>query len=91
MALIHDIKYDELKKIFINGKVKKWDLDENALGAFAFLKPHQFSQIFHDLRAKEGRLFFAGEHTDSPHAWIDTAIKSGVRAAKEVVEVAGCF
>ena len=28
---------------------------------------------------------FAGEHTMSPHAWIDTAMKSGVRAAVEVV------
>ena len=32
----------------------------------------------------EGRLFFAGEHADYPHAWMDSSIKSGIRAAAEV-------
>jgi len=27
---------------------------------------------------------FAGEHTEFPHAWMDTAIKSGIRAAAEI-------
>jgi monoamine oxidase len=35
------------------------------------------------LRKNEGRVFFGGEHTMSPHAWIDTAMKSGVRVALE--------
>ncbi len=33
-----------------------------------------------------GRLFFAGEHTDVPHGWMDTSLRSGVRAAREVHE-----
>ena len=41
----------------------------------------QFTQIDDDLRKNEGRLFFGGEHTMSPHGWIDTAMKSGVRVA----------
>ena len=31
------------------------------------------------LSLPEGRLHFAGEHTETPHAWIDTAIHTGVR------------
>ncbi len=31
-----------------------------------------------------GPVVFAGEHTDFPHGWIDTAVRSGVRAAVEV-------
>ena len=46
----------------------------------------QFSQIDDDLRASDGKIYFCGEHTNAPHAWIDTAIKSGVRAAKELVD-----
>ena len=111
LAIIHKKSNDEIKRLFMNGIVKKWDLDENALGAFTLFGPHQvrktyacyldrlvkiislflqYSQIDDDLRAIEGKLFFAGEHTMSPHAWIDTAMKSGVRAAKEVSDAAGC-
>ena len=45
--------------------------------------PIQYTQIDDDLRKTEGRLHFGGEHTMSPHAWIDTAMKSGVRVALE--------
>ena len=31
------------------------------------------------LALPEGRLHFAGEHTETPHGWIDTAIHTGVR------------
>ena len=44
----------------------------------------QYSQLQDHLAKREGRLFFAGEHTDFPHAWMDTAIKSGARAASEL-------
>ncbi len=29
-------------------------------------------------------MLFAGEHTEFPHAWMDGAIRSGVRAAAEL-------
>lgn len=44
----------------------------------------QFSRYQDDLAKPEGRLFFAGEHTDFPHAWMDAAIKSAIRAAAEI-------
>ncbi len=37
-----------------------------------------------DLCKREGPIAFAGEHTEMVHAWMDTAIKSGVRAAAEI-------
>ena len=41
--------------------------------------------MYHDLLGKrENDIYFAGEHTELTHAWIDTAAKSGIRAAAEV-------
>ena len=37
-----------------------------------------------ELSRQENGVYFAGEHTEAPHGWIDTAIKSGVRAAAEI-------
>ena len=35
---------------------------------------------------REDRVLFAGEHTHYPHAWLDTAIKTALRAAAELHE-----
>jgi monoamine oxidase len=37
----------------------------------------------------EGRLRFAGEHPSAWHGWMQGALESGYRAAREVNEVAG--
>ncbi|MHC4903430.1 MAG: FAD-dependent oxidoreductase [Planctomycetota bacterium] len=34
----------------------------------------------------EGRIHFAGEHTSAWHGWMQGALASGVRAAREVHE-----
>ena len=39
----------------------------------------QSSEYLEMLSLPEGRLHFAGEHTEIPHAWIDTSIHTGVR------------
>ena len=36
--------------------------------------------------APEGRIHFAGEHTSLYHAWIQGALESGIRAAREIHE-----
>lgn len=64
--------------------VKKWDQDPFSLGGVALLTPYQPLEYSHELSRSEGRLHFAGEHTTLPHAWIDTAMKSAVRAAADI-------
>ncbi|XP_062239420.1 L-amino-acid oxidase-like isoform X2 [Platichthys flesus] len=61
--------------------VKKWSLDPYSLGAFALFTPYQHVEHAKELFKSEGRLHFAGEHTSFPHAWIETAMKTGIRAA----------
>ena len=46
--------------------------------------PAQFTRTQDELSKRVGPLLFAGEHTEFPHAWMDGAIRSGVRAAAEL-------
>nr|BAI66016.1 L-amino acid oxidase [Platichthys stellatus] len=64
--------------------VKKWSLDPYSLGAFALFTPYQHLEYSKELFKSEGRLHFAGEHTGFPHAWIETAMKTGIRAATSI-------
>lgn len=64
--------------------VKKWSVDPYSLGAFALFTPYQHLEYSKELFRSEGRVHFAGEHTAFPHAWIETSMKSAIRAAKNI-------
>ncbi|XP_035240734.1 L-amino-acid oxidase isoform X1 [Anguilla anguilla] len=73
-----------IRRLYNGGVVKKWGLDPYSLGAFAIYTPFQHTSYANDLFKKEHRIHFAGEHTATPHGWIETAIKSAIRAAKNI-------
>uniref|UniRef100_A0A8C3HNR9 Amine oxidase n=1 Tax=Chrysemys picta bellii TaxID=8478 RepID=A0A8C3HNR9_CHRPI len=64
--------------------IKKWSLDRYSMGAYVSFTPYQFVNYFKALFQNEGRIHFAGELTAQPHAWIETAMKSAVRAARNI-------
>nr|CAC00499.1 endoplasmic reticulum lumenal L-amino acid oxidase [Scomber japonicus] len=68
--------------------VKKWSADPYSLGAFALFTPYQHLEYAQELFSSEGRVHFAGEHTAFPHAWIETSMKSAIRAATNINKVA---
>lgn len=68
--------------------VKKWSLDPYSLGAFALFTPYQHLEYAKELFRSEDRVHFAGEHTAFPHAWIETSMKSAIRAAININNVA---
>ncbi|XP_041507042.1 L-amino-acid oxidase-like [Microtus oregoni] len=85
LAAVHHIPKEELKHMCPKATVKHWgSLDPLTIGAFAEFTPYQFVDYLKQLSQPEGRIHFAGEHTSLPHGWIDTAIKSGLRAAKDI-------
>lgn len=65
-----------------------WHDDEFAGGAFALFDPGQQTLLYDHIRSREGRIFFAGEHTSLAHAWIQGAVESGIRAALEIFQSA---
>ncbi|XP_077467980.1 L-amino-acid oxidase-like isoform X2 [Stigmatopora argus] len=74
---------EDIRSSFTGGLVKKWGLDAYSLGAFAIFTPYQ-GLYAKELFQNEGRVHFAGEHTALPHGWIETSIKSALRAAKNI-------
>ncbi|KAM5236228.1 L-amino-acid oxidase [Ctenodactylus gundi] len=70
------------------GIVKRWAEDPHSQGGFV-VQPPILRQTEEDWQAYNwaapyGRIYFAGEHTAYPHGWVETAIKSGLRAALKI-------
>ncbi|CAK6972482.1 L-amino-acid oxidase [Scomber scombrus] len=74
---------EKIRSQHTGGMVKKWGLDPYSLGAFALFTPYQ-ANYARELFQSEGRVHFAGEHTAIPHGWIETAMKSAIRAARNI-------
>lgn len=84
LAAVHHISRDKLGKMCSSMVVKHWSQDPLTIGAFSDLTPYQFEEYSKQLFQPEGHIHFAGEHTDTPHGWVDTAIKSGIRVAMNI-------
>lgn len=71
----------------LEGAVTKiWDTDPWAGGAYALPSVGQVTTLCADIAHPEGRVHFAGEHTSSLTGWMQGALESGLRAAREINE-----
>src|SRR5919106_1898672 len=68
------------------GTSHAWYSDRWARGAFALFAPEQQSRLHEAILQAEGRIYFAGEHCSLYHAWIQGALESGIRVAREIHE-----
>lgn len=84
LSEIHNVSKSYLRSVCNRHVVQKWALDKFSMGAFAQPTPYQFTQLFEALKQNEGRVYFAGEYTTHPHAWIDSAMKTAIRAASGI-------
>jgi monoamine oxidase len=62
-----------------------WDAEPWARGAYAWFRPGQLTALMPALTAFEACVHFAGEHTSSASGWMQGALESGLRAAREVL------
>jgi monoamine oxidase len=76
-----------IREEFEVGASHAWYGDRWARGAFAMFAPEQQSALHGAIVKPEGRVYFAGEHCSLYHAWIQGAIESGIRAAREIHEL----
>ncbi|XP_063293155.1 L-amino-acid oxidase [Pelobates fuscus] len=91
LSTIHQRTKEDIRSICPKALIKKWSLDPYSMGAFSYLTPYQFGDMYETLSMPEGNIFFAGEYTSFPHGWIDTAIKSGLKAARDINRDANMF
>ncbi|XP_058025072.1 L-amino-acid oxidase-like [Ahaetulla prasina] len=78
---IHQVSKNYLKSVCGKYVVQKWTLDQYSMGAFSTYTPYQITHYSHILAQNEGRIHFAGEYTAHPRGWIETSMKSAIRAA----------
>ncbi|XP_012415560.1 L-amino-acid oxidase-like [Trichechus manatus latirostris] len=86
LAVVHNLPKEEIQALCPYSTVKHWIQDPYSMGGFVSFTPYQYVDYGWELSRPEGRVYFAGEHTDLPHGWIDTAIKSGIRVAQNIHE-----
>uniref|UniRef100_A0A8C4Y9W8 Amine oxidase n=1 Tax=Gopherus evgoodei TaxID=1825980 RepID=A0A8C4Y9W8_9SAUR len=84
LAEIHRVPKNYIQKICNKHVIKKWGLDKYTMGGYVSFTPYQFVDYSKALFQNEGRVHFSGEHTAQPHAWIETSMKSAVRAARNI-------
>jgi monoamine oxidase len=82
MEKIHPGLLDNLEGSF----TKVWPADPWAGGAGSHPAPGQLTTLCAGLEQPEGRVHFAGEHLSAWPYWMQGALQSGLRAAKEVQE-----
>jgi len=82
MDKVHPGLFDNLEGHFS----KVWAADPWAGGAAAIPSPRQMSTLCEGIEKPEGRVHFAGEHTSNWTGWMQGALESGLRAAKEVAD-----
>jgi len=72
---------------FEGGGSKCWDQDPFARGAYTWFKPGEMTGMMSDIATPEGRIHFAGEHASSSPGWMQGALESGNRVAREINEL----
>jgi monoamine oxidase len=74
-----------MRRTYEDGLSQVWHEDPFAGGAFVVLQPRQ-EALHRDVVSVEGRIHIAGEHASRIHGWIEGAVESGLRAAREIQE-----
>jgi monoamine oxidase len=61
-----------------------WDEDPWARGGYPWFRPGEMGRLLPYVTAPEGRIHFAGDHASARPGWMEGALESGLRAAREV-------
>ncbi len=75
-----------IRKHYEGGSSVCWDDEPFSRGAYAWFRPGEMTDLMPHVATPEGRIHFSGDHTSPFPGWMDGALRSGYRAAKEVNE-----
>jgi monoamine oxidase len=76
--------HPQIRREYEGGRTKSWTADPYVRSGFSMPTPGQVTGLLETLQAPRGRIHFAGEHTSIKRATMEGALRSGVRAAREV-------
>jgi len=78
--------HPEARRYFEGGYVKWWQEDPWAGGTYAYFRPGEITTVRAMIAKPEGRIHFAGEHTAVWQGYMNGAVESGHRVAREIHE-----
>ena len=78
--------YPGMRANYEGGISKCWDLDPWVQGAISVYDVGEMKTFIPFIARSEGNIHFAGEHTSAWTGWMQGALDSGIRAAKEINE-----
>jgi len=78
--------HPQIRQEYEGGVTKSWTTDPYVRSGFSMPMPGQVTDFLEILKKPRGRIHFAGEHTSIMRATMEGALRSGVRAAREVHE-----
>ncbi|UKO98304.1 flavin monoamine oxidase family protein [Nostoc sp. UHCC 0870] len=61
-----------------------WTKDIWSKGGWAYPTDEQEKELFLELGKSQGKIYFAGEHTSKTRGWLQGALESGLKSAKEI-------
>ncbi len=77
----------KLREHYEGGASICWDDEEWTRGAYAWFKPGQMESFLPHFAKPEGRVHFAGDHLSPWPGWMNGALQSGNRAAREIIQL----
>lgn len=81
-----DAEYPGIAQYFEGGVMTAWHEEPWSRGGYVSYEPGQTRRFASAVAPSEGRVHFAGEHTSRWEGWMEGAIRSGMRTAREVHE-----
>ena len=76
------MSYDQLHTLisdnYLDHHAYDWYQDRNAMGAFAFFRPQQFSEMWNKMIQPSGNFVVIGEAASPHHAWVVGALESAI-------------
>lgn len=84
-----ELVHPAIRKYFEGGTSVCWDNEQWSRGGYAWFRPGEMTALLRHIVSPEGRIHFAGDHTSPAPGWMNGALQSGNRAAREVAERQG--
>ncbi|WP_440056513.1 flavin monoamine oxidase family protein (plasmid) [Pseudoalteromonas sp. T1lg65] len=80
-----EIMYPGSSQYFVEAKAQNWLNEEWTKGGFLAYGPGQVTKYWDLFKAPVGRIYFAGEHTDTLYlGYMEGAVRSGVTVAEQI-------
>ena len=79
--------YPGSRQHLVAAQTAEWQNNPYMFGGYSNFSAGQVTQFWEALRSSNGRFFFAGEHISTFIGYMEGAVLSGQRVAKEIVQL----